>query len=53
MLVRLFTWYRSWSWIFLKCSRGPQAISKYNNVTLKKGMILSNEPGYYKKIVMV
>ena len=28
---------------------GPQAISKYNFITLKKGMILSNEPGYYLK----
>ena len=34
---------------FLNVHEGPQAISKYNNVTLKKGMILSNEPGYYKK----
>ena len=28
---------------------GPQAISKYNKIKLKKGMILSNEPGFYKK----
>ena len=28
---------------------GPQAISKYNNVRMQKGMIISNEPGYYKK----
>ena len=34
---------------FLNVHEGPQSISKYNNVTLKKGMILSNEPGYYKK----
>lgn len=34
---------------FLNVHEGPQAISKYNNVTLKKGMILSNEPGYYKE----
>ena len=26
---------------------GPQSISKYNKVKLKRGMILSNEPGYY------
>ena len=26
---------------------GPQSISKNNFVKLKKGMILSNEPGYY------
>ena len=29
--------------------KGPQAISKFNNVKLQEGMILSNEPGYYKK----
>ena len=34
---------------FLNVHEGPQAISKYNNITLKKGMILSNEPGYYKE----
>ena len=28
---------------------GPQAISKFNSVELKEGMILSNEPGYYKE----
>ena len=28
---------------------GPQAISKYNNVRMQKGMIISNEPGFYKK----
>ena len=28
---------------------GPQAISKYNTIKLQEGMILSNEPGYYKK----
>jgi Xaa-Pro aminopeptidase len=28
---------------------GPQSISKLNNVEIKEGMILSNEPGYYKK----
>lgn len=27
---------------------GPQGISKHNKVSLKPGMILSNEPGYYK-----
>ena len=32
---------------FLNVHEGPQAISKYNKVKLKKGMILSNEPGYY------
>ena len=34
---------------FLNVHEGPQSISKYNNVELKKGMILSNEPGYYKE----
>jgi len=28
---------------------GPQAISKFNLIKISKGMILSNEPGYYKK----
>ena len=34
---------------FLNVHEGPQSISKYNSVKLKEGMILSNEPGYYKK----
>ena len=34
---------------FLNVHEGPQAISKSNTVKIKKGMILSNEPGYYKK----
>ena len=34
---------------FLNVHEGPQGISKYNKVILKKGMILSNEPGYYLK----
>ena len=34
---------------FLNVHEGPQAISKYNDVSLKRGMILSNEPGYYEK----
>ena len=34
---------------FLNVHEGPQAISKYNNIPLKAGMILSNEPGYYKE----
>ena len=28
---------------------GPQAISKYNKIKMQEGMIISNEPGYYKK----
>ena len=34
---------------FLNVHEGPQSISKYNSIKLKEGMILSNEPGFYKK----
>ena len=34
---------------FLNVHEGPQSISKYNKIKLEEGMILSNEPGYYKK----
>ena len=35
---------------FLGVHEGPQRISKFpNRVALKPGMIISNEPGYYKK----
>ena len=34
---------------FLNVHEGPQSISRYNKVKLKEGMILSNEPGFYKK----
>jgi len=34
---------------FLNVHEGPQAISKYNNIKILPGMILSNEPGYYEK----
>ncbi len=34
---------------FLNVHEGPQAISKYNSVRIQNGMILSNEPGYYKQ----
>ncbi len=33
---------------FLNVHEGPQSITKINTVKLKEGMILSNEPGYYK-----
>lgn len=33
---------------FLSVHEGPQNISLRSNVALKSGMILSNEPGYYK-----
>jgi Xaa-Pro aminopeptidase len=34
---------------FLNVHEGPQSISRYNSIKIKKGMILSNEPGFYKK----
>ena len=34
---------------FLNVHEGPQSISKINKIKLEPGMILSNEPGYYKK----
>ena len=34
---------------FLNVHEGPQSTSKYNTIKIEKGMILSNEPGYYKK----
>ncbi len=34
---------------FLNVHEGPQAISKFNSVILKEGMIVSNEPGYYEE----
>ena len=34
---------------FLNVHEGPQSISKFNKVKIKEGMIISNEPGYYKK----
>ena len=34
---------------FSNVHEGPQSISKYNTIKLQQGMILSNEPGYYKK----
>ncbi len=34
---------------FLNVHEGPQSITKINNIKIRKGMILSNEPGYYKK----
>ncbi|WP_440677785.1 M24 family metallopeptidase [Candidatus Pelagibacter sp. HIMB1587] len=33
---------------FLNVHEGPQSITKINTVKLREGMILSNEPGYYK-----
>ncbi len=34
---------------FLNVHEGPQGISKYNQTILSEGMVVSNEPGYYKK----
>jgi len=34
---------------FLNVHEGPQSISKKNRINLKAGMIVSNEPGYYKE----
>ncbi len=34
---------------FLNVHEGPQSISKNNKIKIKEGMVLSNEPGYYKK----
>ena len=34
---------------FLNVHEGPQSLSKNNKGNLKNGMIVSNEPGYYKK----
>jgi Xaa-Pro aminopeptidase len=34
---------------FLNVHEGPQSISKFNKIIIREGMILSNEPGYYKK----
>ena len=34
---------------FLNVHEGPQSISKYNKIKFQEGMVLSNEPGFYKK----
>jgi Xaa-Pro aminopeptidase len=34
---------------YLSVHEGPQAISRRNTVALQPGMILSNEPGYYRE----
>jgi len=34
---------------FLNVHEGPQSFSKKNKINLKPGMIISNEPGYYKE----
>jgi Xaa-Pro aminopeptidase len=34
---------------FLNVHEGPQSLSKINKIKIQEGMILSNEPGFYKK----
>jgi len=34
---------------FLNVHEGPQGLSKFNEVKLNEGMVVSNEPGYYRK----
>ena len=34
---------------FSNVHEGPQSITKINTVKLEEGMVVSNEPGYYKK----
>ena len=34
---------------FLNVHEGPQAITKFNNTKILEGMVLSNEPGFYKR----
>tara|TARA_B100001123_G_scaffold377088_1_gene444281 strand:+ start:72 stop:1781 length:1710 start_codon:yes stop_codon:yes gene_type:complete len=34
---------------FLNVHEGPQSLSKNNKIDLKPGMIISNEPGYYRE----
>ena len=34
---------------YLNVHEGPHAISKVNKINFQKGMIVSNEPGYYEK----
>ena len=34
---------------FLNVHEGPQGISRGNKIKFKRGMIVSNEPGFYKK----
>ena len=34
---------------FLNVHEGPQSLSKFNNIKIENGMIVSNEPGYYEE----
>jgi Xaa-Pro aminopeptidase len=35
--------------VYLSVHEGPQRISRASNIVLEEGMILSNEPGFYKE----
>jgi Xaa-Pro aminopeptidase len=35
--------------VFLGVHEGPQRLSRISEVPLEPGMILSNEPGYYRE----
>ena len=34
---------------YLNVHEGPQSISKFNSIKMSEGMVISNEPGFYKK----
>ena len=34
---------------FLNVHEGPQSLSKFSNIKIENGMIVSNEPGYYEE----
>ncbi|WP_112309225.1 aminopeptidase P family protein [Pseudogemmobacter bohemicus] len=57
-LARQFLWSRGLDYnhgtghgvgVFLSVHEGPQRISRISEVALEPGMILSNEPGYYRE----
>ena len=57
VLARMFLWENGFNYPHgtghgvgscLNVHEGPQSINAINNVVLQKGMVLSNEPGYYK-----
>ncbi len=57
-IARMFLWQKSVDYdhgtghgvgSFLNVHEGPISISKINQTILKQGMIISNEPGFYKK----
>ena len=34
---------------FLNVHEGPQSLSRFNNMKIENGMVVSNEPGYYEE----